>query len=350
MRRPTALIASILAVALAAALASAAPLAAGEPAAADTTPPETTLEQPPTGLVAGSPMVFYYGSDDYFGSFECRIDGAPFEHCGFERERLAAPLPDGPHSFEVRAVDQAGNVDATPAGTSFIVDGTPPTLTLTSGPHGIVRDPQPTFRFEVSGGGQPRCKLERELGPPPYPWGPCAGADFFTPPLPLADDTYYFSVHVRDPAGNGAEERRRFRVYTGPGIPPSPYAGSVLYTGRGKGVKAEFRVKHRRLVWAGFVVRLNCIGPKGRRHPDREYLVFAEPGWGALPLHGRGRFRWGVRHEEPGAASERKLAGTVRPRSIVGRVAYYTHYDHRRCRTGTRSDERLWFRAYRGRR
>jgi hypothetical protein len=42
----------------------------------------------------------------------------------------AGPLPDGPHSLWVRAVDEASNADQSPAARSFTVDTAPPVLEL----------------------------------------------------------------------------------------------------------------------------------------------------------------------------------------------------------------------------
>jgi hypothetical protein len=349
MRCRTPITAALLALAM---LATAAPVAAGD-SAVDVTPRQTRLEGGPEGLIAGSPVVFDYGSDDYSAEFECSLDGGPFAPCGFEEERIETPLADGPHTFKVRAVDQAGNVDPSPAVRSFRVDGTPPTLKLTEAPYGLVRDPRPVFRFKASGEDKLRCRLSSEdLGPDPYPPGPCTGPDFFRPPRPLPDDSYEFRVWVTDRAGNEASAARGFRIYTQPGTPPSPFAGSVLYRGGAEGIKVAFRVKHRRLIWAKALVRLRCIGPNGRRHPGRRKLWFAEPGWGALPLNARDRFRWVDSSEEPGLRIEENLVGTVHRRFVVGRLHYYQGLGYRdlRCHTGTRSKGTLGFRARRVRR
>jgi hypothetical protein len=45
-------------------------------------------------------------------SFQCSIDGGPFEPCASPDK---VKVKKGKHEFEVRAVDAAGNVDPTPA-------------------------------------------------------------------------------------------------------------------------------------------------------------------------------------------------------------------------------------------
>ncbi|MSO41493.1 MAG: hypothetical protein EXQ70_06315 [Solirubrobacterales bacterium] len=59
-----------------------------------------------------------FGSSEGDSSFECRLDAAAFAPCtspkGFK-------VKIGRHSFQVRATDQAGNADASPASKSFTV-------------------------------------------------------------------------------------------------------------------------------------------------------------------------------------------------------------------------------------
>ena len=60
---------------------------------------------------------------------ECRLDTDSFAAClgpGAKSHTPPAPLPDGPHSFEVRATDKAANTEPSPATRSFTVDTQPP--------------------------------------------------------------------------------------------------------------------------------------------------------------------------------------------------------------------------------
>jgi len=52
------------------------------------------------------------------------VDGDPFAACS--SPFTSASLPDGAHTFEVRAIDQAGNTDPTPASFTWVINTTPP--------------------------------------------------------------------------------------------------------------------------------------------------------------------------------------------------------------------------------
>jgi hypothetical protein len=77
----------------------------------DATAPETTLTAAPTSGTATSATFGFAASES--ATFECRIDGAPFALCGSPKSY--GGLMRGDHQFQVRAVDAAGNADATPS-------------------------------------------------------------------------------------------------------------------------------------------------------------------------------------------------------------------------------------------
>jgi hypothetical protein len=79
--------------------------------AIDTTAPETTLASTPKSGTTTTSATFTFSASES-GSFECRLDGAPFALCGSPKSYSG--LAKGDHSFEVRAIDAAGNADATP--------------------------------------------------------------------------------------------------------------------------------------------------------------------------------------------------------------------------------------------
>jgi hypothetical protein len=99
-------------------------IAAFSGGATDTTPPQTTIESGPSGPTNDSTPGFTFSSSEPSSTFECRIDSGSFTAC--TSPYTAAALPDGAHSFEVRAIDSAANTDPTPASRSFTVDTAAP--------------------------------------------------------------------------------------------------------------------------------------------------------------------------------------------------------------------------------
>ena len=183
----------------------------------DTTAPETTLEFGPSGLVAIEEPEFGYSSptDPETARFECSLDSAAFAICGDEEFAVSAPLAEGAHSFAVRAVDLAGNIDSTPASTSFSVDRTPPTVTIKSGPEGSTSASAPSFGFEASG-GTVSCAVEAvtasEEQEPTY--GSCTSSTSHTVTPALADGSYVFIVRAVDAAETETTDTREFTVDT----------------------------------------------------------------------------------------------------------------------------------------
>jgi hypothetical protein len=90
----------------------------------DTTAPQTTIESGPTGTTNDPTPSFGFSSNEAGAGFQCRVDSAAFSSCA--SPFTTASLAEGPHSFEVRAIDAAQNVDPTPAQRSFSVDTTAP--------------------------------------------------------------------------------------------------------------------------------------------------------------------------------------------------------------------------------
>jgi hypothetical protein len=87
----------------------------------DSTPPDTTLTNIASPTNDNTPTFSFSGSDNVgVTGFECQVDTAGFVAC--TSPFTTAALPDGSHTFQVRAKDAAGNVDPTPASQTFTVD------------------------------------------------------------------------------------------------------------------------------------------------------------------------------------------------------------------------------------
>jgi hypothetical protein len=79
----------------------------------DTTPPDTQIAVGPTGTVDSDTAELSFTSTEQPSTFRCRLDGAPWEECISPKSYEG--LADGLHTFEVKALDEAGNADLTPA-------------------------------------------------------------------------------------------------------------------------------------------------------------------------------------------------------------------------------------------
>ena len=184
----------------------------------DTVGPDTQIDSGPAALVNSATAVFSFSGEDQGGSglasFECKLDEAAFSACSSGIE--LTELGEGSHTFEVRAIDNAGNVDASAASHEWTVDTVPPAVQVDSGPEGLTNDNTPTFGFSSEPGAGFECSIDQ--GTPAF--GPCSAAGSHTPAEPLADGEYTFRVRATDAATNQAVATRSFEVDTA--APPAP--------------------------------------------------------------------------------------------------------------------------------
>ncbi|HXE99723.1 MAG TPA: Ig-like domain-containing protein, partial [Solirubrobacterales bacterium] len=138
---------------------------------------------------------FSFSSAAPGASFSCRMEGDPYVACS--SPFTANTLPDGDHTFSVRATDADHNiaVDA----RDFTVDTTPPTVTVSSGPTdgAAINDTTPTFRFSATEAGSSfQCSADGGG------FSACSGTRSDTSSSPLADGQHVFRVRAIDAAGN----------------------------------------------------------------------------------------------------------------------------------------------------
>ncbi len=88
------------------------------PRPADTEPPQTEIVSGPRSRTRDTTPRFHFSSSERPEAFECSLDDGRFRACP---ARHVLALISGGHELRVRAIDGAGNVDATPAGRSFTV-------------------------------------------------------------------------------------------------------------------------------------------------------------------------------------------------------------------------------------
>ena len=162
----------------------------------DTQAPNTTITSGPSGPTNDSTPTFGFSSSQSGSSFECRVDSAAFAPCsgpGATHTPTTA-LSEGSHTFEVRAIDPAGNVDPTPATRSFTVDIQAPDTTITSGPPNPTTDRTPTFTFTSTEAGSTfQCRLDSSN------FAACSSPKTYSTQSFVS---HTFQVRAIDPAGN----------------------------------------------------------------------------------------------------------------------------------------------------
>lgn len=96
--------------------------AASTPPPADTTPPDTTITAGPSGSVTATGASFSFTATEA-ATFECSLDGSAFASCTSPKAYSGLGL--GSHTFQVRARDTAGNLDASPASRTWTITTAP---------------------------------------------------------------------------------------------------------------------------------------------------------------------------------------------------------------------------------
>ena len=198
-------------------------------------PPETRSTPAPPGPTNDATPTFGFSSEPG-SSFECRFDSDPFEamlRAPAAHRQPCSSLADGSHTFEVRAIDPAGNPDPSPASRSFTVDTVAPETTIDSGPSGVDQRPDPDLHLLLLGGGL-ELPVQGRLG------RLCEPAARRRPPSHLADGSHTFYVRATDPAGNTdpTPASRSFTVRTA----AVNVSGSTLVVTAAAGAKDNFEI------------------------------------------------------------------------------------------------------------
>ncbi len=156
----------------------------------DTGAPTTSITAHPASLVRVPTASIAFTSADPSATFECQLDGGSWTACA--SPRALTGLADGPHTFKVRATDTAGNVEATPATTTWTVDTTAPSAPgLSEAPAAAASSS--TFVIDRAPGTTLECQLDD---------GPWVACDSPWTPSPITDGTHTAKFRQTDPAGN----------------------------------------------------------------------------------------------------------------------------------------------------
>lgn len=94
---------------------------------ADLTAPQTVIDSGPPLISTSTMAIFIFSSSEASSTFECQLDGATSTVC--VSPQLYSGLSAGDHNFKVKAIDEAGNADQTPAEYSWSINF-PPSVSL----------------------------------------------------------------------------------------------------------------------------------------------------------------------------------------------------------------------------
>ena len=87
------------------------------------------MKRPIAGATTSSTSAtFSFTSTEGGSAFECALDAAAFSACASPESYSG--LAAGSHSFQVRAIDGAGNADPTPASFAWTIDTAGPSVKL----------------------------------------------------------------------------------------------------------------------------------------------------------------------------------------------------------------------------
>ena len=183
---------------------------------ADTSPPDTTITGGPSGLTNGTTHSFSFSSNETGSTFRCRLEtpAGPGSEATCSSPQSYTTTANGDYTFFVRAIDAAGNQDATPALQKLTVDTVAPDTTITDGSSEVTDGSAPTFSFSATeAGSRFECKLDV--------FQACTSPHSLAA---LGDGDYTFSVQAIDAAGNTdpSPATRGFTVRATPVTPTPP--------------------------------------------------------------------------------------------------------------------------------
>ena len=254
----------------------------------DTAAPDTQLLTHPASPTNSTGATFSFsGSDGGSGvaSFQCRLDDRlPWPPA--PRRSSYSGLADGSHSFEVRAMDQAGNLDATPASFTWTIDTAAPDTQITGHPADPSSSANAGFAFSGSDGGSGVASFQcrRDSSKPPIGRPAARRKDLPRPrrrlPQLRSPGGRPGRQHRRDPGELQLDDRHRApptpRSTRPPGRLSSSAAPRFGFSGSDTAARASPRFQCR-LDAGAFAA---CTSPKQLQRPRRRLPQLRSPGDG----------------------------------------------------------------------
>jgi hypothetical protein len=153
--------------------------------------PDTSIDDGPGEFSNSGQASFAFSANMAGATFQCRVDNEVPKPCTSPYVRA---LPDGTHTFSVRAVLASGVGDDTPAERTWTIDTVAPTTTITKAPPAADNTVMPVFMFTSNETSVTfDCSLDNAG------FVACQPGQTFGP---IGDGPHSFAVRARDRAGN----------------------------------------------------------------------------------------------------------------------------------------------------
>jgi len=200
----------------------------------DTTAPETTITSAPATITDDPTPTIEFASSEAESTFQCRYDTEAFRACSGPgaTDTPAAALADGPHTFQVRAIDAAGNADATPATAAFTLVTNGPQTSIDSGPEGAIAGTEAGFTYSTDETASMECRLDGAS----FASCPTAGKTY----TGLAEGEHVFEVRGKNGVADPTPARRAFVVDTS--APSTPILSGPIFEEDGYGLHFQVEV------------------------------------------------------------------------------------------------------------
>jgi len=168
----------------------------------DTVAPSTIIDSNPSDPTSSTSASFAFHATDAAPSsgglhFECKLDGGAFASC--TSPESYSSLGDGSHTFHVRAIDAAGNTDATPPSYTWFVDSIAPNTSIDTNPSDPSSDTSASFTFSGTDNHSAAGDLTFECELDGAGFGSCSSPESYSA---LAEGSHTFKVRASDEAGN----------------------------------------------------------------------------------------------------------------------------------------------------
>ena len=171
--------------------------------------PDTSITGGPQGFTSSTSASFAFTSAEAGSTFECKLDSTAFASCS--SPAAYSSLSQGPHTFDVRAVNAANNPDQTPAHRDWTVDTVPPDTSITAGPQGPTPSTSTSFTFTSTEAGSTfECKLDSAA------FAACSSPAAYTS---LAQGPHTLAIRAVD-AANNPDQTPAQRDWTVDTVPP----------------------------------------------------------------------------------------------------------------------------------